>query len=183
MTMEVARLLAHRQGKTVHVSPLRMKVARLQDAYPCEKADALEEWLVATANARGVRVVVSPAAPPRSVASDAELSDEESAVALCQLNCLDRPQMLRLAAQIISRGRLDLDRLVQVAIRERAEPVLAKLARLALRVEPEHAAWVAIHRLFGGQPPLREPLLHWTRLAEPLMKPGAPNAAGWRLVA
>lgn len=167
----------------MHVSPLRMKLARLQGAYPCERADALEDWLVAAANARGARVVTLPAPSTGAVAPIAELPDEELVVALCQLNCLDRPQILRLAAQLVSRGGLRLDALVAIAVRERAEPVLAELARLALRVEPEHTAWTGIRDAFPDPPLLREPLLHWSRLAEPVMEKGKPNAAGWRLVA
>ena len=111
------------------------------------------------------------------------MSNEELVVALCQLNSLDRPQILRLAAQMISRGGLNLELLRKAALRERAEPVLAELARQALKVQPDHRSWSAIRDLFPDQPALREPLLHWTRLAEPIMKKGKPNAAGWRLVA
>lgn len=71
----------------------------------------------------------------------------------------------------------------QTAVRERAEPILAELARQALSVEPRHKTWLGIRDLFRGEASLREPLLHWTRLAEPIMMPGKPNAAGWRLVA
>ena len=170
---------------TRHASPLRFRLESLRRAYPCGHASCLEDWLVATANARRARVVTparesvtGTAAPPRGV-----LNDEDLVVAMCQLNCLDRPQMLRLAAQLVSRGRLDLQRLRRVAIRERAEPVLAELSRQALKVAPDHAAWRSIHDGFRDQPALREPLLHWTRLAEPVMARGKPNAVAWRLVA
>ena len=136
-------------------------------------------------NARGARVVTrfpssaSPFTPP----SKNELSNEELVAGICHLQCLDRPQMLRLAAQLISSRAVDSEKLRLVARRERIGPVLAELARLALRVEPDHDLWRAVQRAFPDAPPLREPLLHWTRLAEPVMKDGRCNAAGWRLVA
>jgi hypothetical protein len=183
--METRSTLARRLGKTQHTSPLRFRLESLRQAYPVGHASCLEDWLVATANARHARVV-TPARdsnpettpPPYRV-----LNDEDLVVAMCQLNCLDRPQMLRLAAQMVSRGKLDLRRLRRVAIRERAEPVLAELSRQALKVAPDHMAWRLIHDLFHDQRALREPLLHWTRLAEPVMEKGKPNAAAWRLVA
>jgi hypothetical protein len=111
------------------------------------------------------------------------LPDEELAVALCQPNCLDRPQILRLAAQIVSRGSVDVNRLCLVAVRERAEPVLAELSRQALIVEPAHAGWGAVHEAFAGQAGLRAPILHWSRLAQPIMAGGKCNAERWELVA
>jgi hypothetical protein len=147
--------------------------------------DCIEDWLLRVANARGARVV-TPAngndaefqPPPLPV-----LSNEELVAAICHLQGLDRPQMLRLAAQLISRNAADPKRLRLVAERERVQPVLAELARQAIRVDPGHAAWQEVYEAFQGERPLREPLLHWTRLAEPIMKYGRCNAAGWRLVA
>jgi hypothetical protein len=182
---EACKTLARRLGKTVHVSPLRMRLARLQEQFPCKGCATIEDWFVRVANARGARVVVPPSddassfvAPPECV-----FSNEELVVAICQANCLDRPQMLRLAAQLVSRGAVDTDRLRLVADRERAQPVLAELAKLALRIDPGHAVWQRIRALYVNIPPLHEPLLHWTRLAEPVMGRGRCNAEGWRLVA
>lgn len=177
--------MGHRLGKTLHASPLRFKLRRLQKVYGAQRGDALENWLIRIANARGARVVI---APPREreetpVPVEAELSNEELVVAICQLNCLDRPQMLRLAAQLISRGELDRRTLIRLAVLERAEPVLAELSRQALKIAPDHPAWRAIHNRFGGTPPLHDALIHWTRLAEPVMERGKPNASSWRLVA
>ncbi len=176
--------LAARLGTTVHVSPLRFKLARLQSAYPSASAHCVEDWLVDVANHRGARVVCRPNAPAEFCPPPTtELSNEELVVAICQLQCLDRPQMLRLAAQLITREAVCVEQLALVARRERAERVLAELAHLALRVQPDHQAWGAIERRFRNAKPLRDVLLHWTRLAEPVMEPGRPNAAGWKLVA
>lgn len=69
-----------------------------------------------------------------------------------------------------------------VARRERAERVLAELARQALKVEPEHAAWKSLSKALADARPLRDVIIHWTRLAEPIMAFGKPNDQGWRLV-
>jgi hypothetical protein len=111
------------------------------------------------------------------------LPDEELVIAICQLQCLDRPQILRLAAQLVSRGKLDLPKLLLVAKRERAETVLAELARLARRVEPGHPLWSALAGAYVSVRPPSQPLLHWSRLAEPVPKRGLCTGADWKLVA
>ncbi len=176
--------LADRLGTTVHVSPLRFKLERLRRDWPSDSANCLEDWLVDVANARGVRVVERPDAPAGFQPPPREaMSNEELVVGLCQLQCLDRPQMLRLAAQLISRGDLDWAGIIRLARRERVTRVLGELSRLALRIDPQHAGWRRLQVEFGGEPSFRDVLLHWTRLAEPIMQPGRPNAAGWKLVA
>ena len=111
------------------------------------------------------------------------INDEEVVIGLCGIDRLDRSQMLRVAAQLISRGKLDAERLLLLARRERADIILAELARQALRVQPDHVLWRCISAEFIGKQRLREPLLHWTRLAEPLpWRPGRPKGR-WRLVA
>lgn len=177
--------LASRLGKTVHVSPLQMKIEALRTRFPCACAECLEDWLVAVANARGARVVVLPREPDPPFHSPPldVLSCEELVVSICGLQRLDRPQMLRLAAQLISREVVRADALLLVARRERAEPVLKELSIQALKVDPDHALWRHILEAFGCERTLREPLLHWTRLAEPVMLKGRCNAQSWRLVA
>ena len=179
------RTLAERLGMTRHVSPLRRRVERLALQWPAPDARCVEDWLVEVANARGARIVVRPGGPAPGFRppDPGVLSNEELVVALCQPNCLDRPQILRLAAQLISRGAIYPAALRLTAARERAEPVLAELARQALKVDPQHAIWREIARNCRSSRPLREPILHWTRLAEPVMKNGRCNAASWRLVA
>lgn len=177
--------LAQRLGKTVHVSSLRMKLERLREEFPSASAEHLEDWLVDVANDRGARIVFRegrPAAERIDIPKN-RLSNEELVVGICQLQCLDRPQALRLAAQIISRQEIDPGRLCLIAERERAGTVLAELARQALRVDPAHTAWKAIADRFSHERPPRDKLLHWTRLAEPVMKDGRCDADGWKLVA
>ncbi len=177
--------LGDRLGVTMTVSPLRHKILRLMRDYPAPQATTMEDWLVDLANHRGVRVVFragGPVADATEMPTPDLLSDEEWVTALCQPQSQDRPQILRLAAQRISRPGLDLARLLRLARMERTQPVLAELARQALRVDPGHPAWQQIHQALDKQPALRSPLIHWTRLGEPIMMPGRPNAAGWRLV-
>ena len=177
--------LAERLGKTVHVSALRFKLADLQQRYPSASVCCVEAWLLRVANARNARIVTPPDGvetgfrPP----SPSEFPNEELVAAICHLQNQDTPQLLRLAAQLISRGVVDTNRLRQVAERERVGFVLAELARQALKVDPQHELWQRILRMFDLEPPPREPLLHWTRLAIPVMKDGRCNAAEWRLVA
>jgi len=180
-----ALTLGERLGVTVHISPLRYRLESLARAFPLGKNEVLEDWLVRVANARGARIVTAATPSPhgRNIPSVRELPDEELAVALVQLQCLDRPQMLRLAAQIVSRGNIDLPRLILAARRERVERIFAELARQALRVSPSHPLWESLQAAFGNAPSLREPLLHWTRIAQPVMKSGRCNAERWELVA
>jgi hypothetical protein len=177
--------LAKRLGKTTHVSSLRMKLNRLRQAFPSTSAACLEDWLVDLANDRGARVVFRENRHDneRIDIPREQLSNEELVVGICQLQCLDRPQMLRLAAQIISRQDVDLSRLCLVAERERAGAVLAELSRQASRVNNEHTAWRTISKHFSNEQPTRDVLLHWTRLAEPVMKNGWCDAQSWKLVA
>jgi hypothetical protein len=178
-------VLAERLGTTVHVSPLRMKLERLRAEFPSASAACVEDWLVDVANERGARIVFRedrPADAPVDLPRTC-LTDEELIVGICQLQNLDRPQMLRLAAQLISRHAVDLRRLCHVAERERAGIVLAELARQALKVDPTHASWQAIAKRFARERPPRDTLLHWTRLSEPVMKNGRCDAQRWELVA
>lgn len=183
--MQAQGTLGERLKKTVHVSPLRFRMERLRAEFPCEDARCIEDWLVLVANARGARVIVPASQPvcPFTAPPEDRLSNADLVVAICQLDGLDRPQMLRLAAQLVSRGSVDARDLRLPAERERVEPVLAELSRQALRVEPDHEGWRRVHALFADEPPLREPLLHWTRLAEPVMRDGRCNAESWKLMA
>lgn len=166
------------------MSPLRFKLERLTRKYPSRKTAGIEEWLVDVANARGIRVVVPLAdIPVFSPPPEDKLSNEELTVAICQTQGVDDPQILRLATQLISAQLVNVDNLRLVAERERTGRVLAELARQALRVEPGHPAWRAVLSFFGNESPFREPLLHWTRLAEPVNLPRGGNVLNWKLVA
>jgi hypothetical protein len=179
------RILAQRLGTTVHVSPLRMKLERVRAQFPSPSAVCLEDWLVDVANERGARIVVRESRPANASVNvpRTRLSDEELIVAICQLQNMDRPQMLRLAAQLISRHAVHLPRLCHIAEQERAGIILAELARQALKVDEGHVTWQAIARRFAHARPLRDTLLHWTRLSEPVMKNGRCDAERWELVA
>ncbi len=184
MTERTGRL-ADRLGVTTHVSSLRYKLRSLQKKHPSKGAQCLEDWLIDVANARGANVIsrecpqdAEPFTPP----CEQELSNSELIVAICQPHCLDRPQMLRLAAQLVSRRAVDIQDLVRTARRERCGRILREMARQALKVDPRHEAWQEIERAFAHERELREPVIHWTRLAWPVMRNGRCNASEWRLV-
>ena len=175
--------LAERMQVTTHISPLRYKLRRLMRADRLASTLTVEEWLIDVANSRKAVVIQrKPKGERAACPGERKLSNEELVIACCQPNAADEPQLLRPAAQLISRGGLDLRKLLLVARRERATRILAELARQALRVEPDHTTWLAIRDALKDEPPLCDVLIHWTRLAEPQMVSGKPNAHGWRLV-
>jgi hypothetical protein len=176
--------LATRLGITVHVSSLLRLIDTLHARYPTAIGSTVEDWMLDLANDRGATVVTRPDGGFQGDPPDEKiLSNEELVAAMLSPACRDRPEILRPAAQLISRGALNLPLFENIAVRERIERVLGDLSRQALRAEPEHRVWRAIHARFGGLAPLRDTLLHWTRLAEPIMKDGRCNAAAWKLVA
>jgi len=75
------------------------------------------------------------------------------------------------------------DQLILVARRERSEIVLAEMARQALKVDSAHSLWVRIAEAFENTRRPRDPVIHWTRMAEPEPGPRGCNADSWRLVA
>ena len=177
--------LGARLGLTVHVSALRIRLQGLMKRYPSANAASLEDWLLDVANRRGARIVVRepPAPADFGPPPPTELSQEELVVAICQLQGQDRPQLLRLAAQFISRGELDLPNLIRVATRERVGAVLNAMAEHALKVDPTHSGWVLLAKRFSAASHPHDVVIHWSRLAEPVMDKGRVNAAAWRLVA
>lgn len=174
--------LAQRLGKTCHVSPLRMKLQRLQQQFPTSACD-LEDWLVDVANARGARIVTRGVEEISHSAPDLKnLPNEELVIGLLLSQNRDRPQMFRLAGQLISRKAVDFRTLVRVAVHERVEFCLAELARQALRVDPEHSLWHRIHEEFQAERAPASALIHYTRLAQPVMMNNRANAEKWVLV-
>lgn len=173
--------LAKRLGRTAHVSVLRMKLRKLWQQAP-GNTRCLEEWLVDVANARGARIVTRDNASDDFAAPNTdELINEELVVGLLLLQNIDCPQILRLAAQLISRQAVEFSILTRLAIQERVGFVLAELAKQALRVDPEHSLWQQLRQCFsdGSQ---SCSILHYTRLAQPVMKAGRVNAERWVLV-
>jgi len=180
---EPVNTLGKRLGISTPESPLKWKLRRLQHKHPSTGAESLEEWLVDVANSRGAKVVRRRELPTSFAVPEEELSNEEIAVGLL-LPCLaDEPQMLRLSAQFISRGNLDMKTVLPVAIREGAIRVLINLAEQASRVAPENKSWRSISSLARSHRPLKENVIHWTRLAEPVMPHHGVHTGEWRLVA
>jgi hypothetical protein len=174
--------LANRLGGTLHRSPLRHRLRRLMTQHADADAECLEDWLVDLANSRGATVVprTRQEESPKGISANL-VSNEELVVALLQPHSLDRPQIIRLAAQLISREAVDLKRLLFLARAERCELVLGEVAKQALKVAPDHGLWGAIRAALPTPTP-RSPIVHWNRLAWPRMNHRAPNAAAWELV-
>lgn len=169
---------------TVHQSLLERRLRRLMRIYPSDPSDNPENWLMDVAHARGARVVRRPEGKLAGfLAPSTEVfPNEELVVAICELQRADQPQLLRLAAQLVSRGAVNVRRLLLLARRERADVVLGELARQALKVEPDHDVWRQIADAFHPRRLLRSPVAHWQRLAWPVMGKGRVNAQRWELV-
>lgn len=176
--------LADRLGLTVHQSVLERRLRRLMRAYPSCLSPSPEDWLMDVAHARGARVVCRMDGEREGFAAPSSdvFPNEELVVAICELQRVDQPQLLRLAAQLVSRGAVNVDRLLLLARRERADVVLGELARQALKVEPGHDAWRQIADAFVFRHSLRSPVMHWQRLAWPVMGGRRVNAQRWELV-
>jgi hypothetical protein len=177
--------LGVRLGLTMHVSALRIRLERVACRFPSSGASCLEDWLLDVANARGARIVVREPATDAAFTppSPEDICNEELVVAICQLQGADRPQLLRLAAQLISREAVDMLTLKRLAVRERVGSVLCAMAREALKVDSSHPGWRMLAKAFATAPRPRDVVIHWTRLAEPVMAGGRCNAESWRLVA
>ncbi len=136
------------------------------------------------AHSRGARVVrrMEGACEGFAAPSPDVFPNEELVVAMCELERVDQPQRLRLAAQLVSRGAVNVQRLLLLARRERADVVLGELARQALKVEPGHEVWQRIAAAFSSSRTLRSPVAHWQRLAWPVMDKHRVNAQRWELV-
>ena len=182
--MNISSTLAQRLGVSVHVSPLRFRLARLMLEFPSPGAQRLEDWLLDVVNARGARFVTRwpPAGPDFVPPALTVLSNEELVVAICQPHNLDRPQMLRAAAQLVSMQSVNAEVLLAAARRERAELVLAELARQSIHVDATHTVWLKIYQAIAQRPFPRSPILHWTRLAVPIPDERGCNAISWKLV-
>jgi len=177
--------LADRLGLTVHQSVLERRLRRLMREYPSSLSSSTDNWLMDVAHARGARVVCRMDVDDANFMAPSPdiIPNEELVVAICALCRDDQPQRLRLAAQLVSRGTVNVERLLLLARRERADVVLGELARQALKVEPGHNVWGRIAAAFPSQRLLRSPVAHWQRLAWPVMAEGRRvNAQRWELV-
>ena len=174
--------LAARLGMTLHVSPLMMRLCRLPEFVNSRMP--IEDWLLRVANQRGFAVVVpvTDVEPPVQDPGSSRFSNEMLATTILWAGLRDRPQLLRLAAQIISRGQINVNELLQLGRLERTNRMLLALAESALHVEPDHPVWKHVYEGVSGQKPLADVLLHWSRIAEPVPSSRL-VAGGWRLVA
>jgi len=151
--------LARRLGDTVHVSPLLRKVCQLSGCTD----DRVGEWLLKCAVGRGARHYerdFSGDLPP----DNADLSNEELAVALCLGQHPYNSAFIRAAAQLLSSPRTDAARLARLAVMERVEPVLLHIANTAARFTPEAEPWAFLRRHLPQRLPCPpDALPHWSR--------------------
>ena len=155
----LAATLARRLGEVPHVSGLLRRLARTSGA-----GNRVDEWLLKVAVARGARHFQREFDP--SLPEDCpEVADEEIAVALClgeRPYDLDR---LRAASQLLSSPKVDAPGLCRLAVRERCEPVLLHVARVAERFAPDLHPWGYIRQhLPSRSVPRTDALPHWSRL-------------------
>ncbi len=154
-----APTLAQKLGDTAHVSGLAIRLARVSGA-----GERLAEWLLKVAVERGARHYerdFDPALPPDNPA----VSDEQIGVALCLGQHRYALDQLRVAAQLLSSPRVDAERLCQLAIHERVEPVLLHIAAIAEKFAPDDEPWAHLRRHLRPRPvPRADALPHWTRL-------------------
>lgn len=175
--------LAQRLGITAPCSVLLWKLRRLRREFPVADAGDLESWLVELAHSRGFHAIQRRTEALSFPITLEQLCNEELAVALLHPSLRDEPQLMRPAAQIISRGVVDAAKLTAIAEQASASRILANLAMQAMKAAPAHAVWNSVSVALENAAPLRENVIHWTRLAEPVMKPRGPHNGEWRLIA
>jgi hypothetical protein len=173
-----------RLGIPAPITPLLVRLHRLRAVYPLATAARMSDWLAAVAMERGARTLARPlGAEPFSGPGETELSNEELICGLLHPAVEDVPQYHRLAAELISKRRAKANRLAFLARQNCVERVLLTLALEIQRNQPEHELWAELAAELQARHVTPHPrlVLPWTRLADPVMAPGRPNAMAWRL--
>lgn len=150
--------LAHRLGETAVYSPLWRRAQAMGLREPGQ--------LLALAVQRGARhyAGVAPAAAPPPV-SGINLTNEELIVLLLHGRNGFEPFLVRAAAELLRRCRLDPVRLARAARGERCERTLAYIAQAGARHDPEGAPWwESLQAALGPQREIPPGVLpHWSR--------------------
>ena len=171
-----APTLAQKLGDVPHDSGLLRRIARVSGA-----GDRVADWLLKVAVLRGASHYERQFDP--SLPADArEISDEEIGIALCLGQHAYDLYYLRAAAQLLSSPRVNAACLCRLAIKERCEPVLLHIAKIAQRFAPDLQPW----SLLRAQLPPRhvsrsDALPHWTRLVShtAVTANGGPPQTDW----
>lgn len=137
--------LAAKLGTTAHLSPLLHKAARLG-----LQAEALQTLAVQ----RGCRHYSSGEEPPVPLASEAQLSNEELAVALLCVALPYDPHAIRCGAAMMGAEGNSPPRLIQLAIQERSVAPVRYVAECGRKFEPANLFWSEI---LAGLPQSPEP--------------------------
>jgi hypothetical protein len=124
--------LAQKLGTTAHLSPLLRKVRRLGLEAPQLRQLAVQ---------RGCRHYETGDEPAEPLADQAQLSNEELAVALLLPGWPYEPHNLRCGAAMLGAPGNDPARLAFMAVRERCEVPLRQIAESGRRFEPDIPFW------------------------------------------
>jgi hypothetical protein len=171
-----APTLAAKLGEIPHVSGLGLRLARLSGA-----GERLPEWLLKVAVERGAshyQREFDPSLPRDRTA----IPDEEIGVALCLGGNRYNLDSLRVAAQLLSCSRVNPARLCRLAVRERCEPVLLHIAKIAEKFDPALEPWAFLRtHLPPRHVPRQDALPHWSRIVShtPVTAFGGPPRTDW----
>ena len=149
--------LAQTLGSTTPVSVLLRKARRLG----LRSVDSLVELAIS----RGCRHYSSGPATIATPPSQQELGDDELTILLIIGENAYDPVAIRCAGQLARSPRVDPLELVRLAVMEKAERVLAHIARAGIAHDAEGGPfWKTVLDRLPNTPPRNEPNLpHWTR--------------------
>lgn len=166
--------LARKLGTTEHLSCLRQMARRRGLVTPQE--------LVDEAVARGCFHYLQSHEPPEQRVSEADLSNEQLALALLSIANPYDPWQIRVGAMMLGAKGTDPLKLARYAVYERSESVLRAIAEAALRYEPDNGFWKDIIAALPDSPDVREGVLpHHTRFVSMpgLIGPGKMGKPVW----
>ena len=151
--------LARAMGDVTHASPLLRKVREISEL----SGEDLQQWLLKCAVQRGAghyRRSFPQHLPP----DDKRLTDEELGVALCLGHHAYDSHLIRAAAQLLSSGRVDPEKLVRLATLERCESVLLHIADASARLDATRQPWAYLRaHLSDRNRRGAKALPHWSR--------------------
>jgi hypothetical protein len=134
--------LAQRLGTTPHLSPLLMKAKRLGLSAPEDlERLAVRRGLRYYGGPEDGRVMEGSAYSARCAVSEADLSNEELAMALLALALPFSQFRLRMGAAMLSARGTSPIVLGTLALQERNESVIKHIATCGQQVEPENLFW------------------------------------------
>ena len=148
--------LARKLGTTEHISPLLMKARRLG-------LRGVED-LCTLAVQRGCRHYWQGHEPEGELLTQAQLSNEELALALLSIAGTYDPHAIRCGAAMLGAAGNDPATLARLARWERSEQVVRYIAECGMKFEPDNSFWSELLALLPGTPPPKDGVMpHPTR--------------------